>query len=320
MRYLRGVVERVDAMGEDGSPIRFVASTDGLARDGLIIPMDAWDLENYRKNPVVLWSHDYSGARPPIGRAQSVYVEEGRLMAEIVFDQTDEFARSIESKYRNGFLHTVSVGWDTQAMEPGRAPGVRGEVTRADLLDISAVPVPGDPNALISRQARALAQLAAAVEEGGIMESDPDVVGWSDTAAAMVSLYCDTTKRSGEEWSADYKRLSKAYARLGKTPPEPLDPSTLDLMGLEVVRGLFLENEAEMFPVVFDSEVRAGAVLSRENVADLRMAVEAIGRVMGRAIKVDPEMVEEGRAVEADPEVENEDALSIIYRSLGGQK
>ncbi len=318
MRYLRGVVERVDAVEEDGAPIRFVASTDGLARDGLIIPTEAWDLENYRKNPVVLWSHDYSGSRPPIGRAQSVYVEEGRLMADIVFDQSDEFARSIESKYRNGFLHTVSVGWDTQGMEPGRAPGVRGEVTRADLLDISAVPVPGDPNALISRQARALAQLAAAVEEGGIMQPDLEQVGWSDTAAAMVSLYCDTTDRTGEEWSADYKRLSRAYGRFGKVAPEPLEPMTLALMGTDTIRGLFLEGEAEMFPVVFDAEVRVGAVLSRENMADLQMAIEAIGRVMGRGVK--PDRVEEERTAVVAPEVEEDDALSSIYRSLGGLK
>lgn len=57
----------------------------------------------------------------------------------MTFDPDDEFARAIERKCRNGFLNTVSVGWDS-----------RGDTN--ELLDISAVPVPGDPDALMERQ------------------------------------------------------------------------------------------------------------------------------------------------------------------------
>jgi hypothetical protein len=134
------------AAGKPGDPLRFVASTEDVARDGLVIEAGGWDLQNYRKNPVFLWGHDMLGSRPPIGKAD-VTIADKRLLADIVFDQDDAFARQIESKYRNGFLNAVSVSWDTKRMEPGNPP----RVTKAELLEISGVPVPADPGALAQR-------------------------------------------------------------------------------------------------------------------------------------------------------------------------
>ncbi len=142
-----------------GTPLRFVASTEALARDGFSIRADGWQLDNYRKNPVVLWGHDYV-SRPPIGRA-AVQIEAGRLTSDIVFDQGDDFAREVERKYRDGFLHAVSVGWNTVEQD-GQT------VTRAELLDISAVPVPGDPDALIQRQTAAMRAYLDGVMQSGL--------------------------------------------------------------------------------------------------------------------------------------------------------
>lgn len=122
-------------------PITFLASTHNLARDGLIIEQGAWNLEPYRRNPVVLWGHDYRGDRPPIGKATDVRQEAAGLVADLVFDQGDPFARDIERKIREGYLNSVSVGWDTILQSGNR-------VTKAELLDISVVPVPGDSNAV----------------------------------------------------------------------------------------------------------------------------------------------------------------------------
>lgn len=161
--YVRGYVpddvRAAIGAGNPGSAIRFVASTADVARDGLSIAQDGWDLSAYKRNSLVLWHHDYMGNRPPIGRAEKVWVEDDRLMADVVFDQGDEFAREVERKYRQGFLNAVSVGWDTKQFEPAdaNAPFGGGKVVRAELLDISAVAIPGDPKALMERQKRALA-------------------------------------------------------------------------------------------------------------------------------------------------------------------
>ena len=169
-RFLRAMVE-VEA-SEEGGPIRFVASTGGTKRDGLDLDQDRWMLGNYRANPVVLWVHDYFGERLPIGRAE-VAIGEGRLIADVTFDQADAFAREVEGKYRRGFLNAVSVGWDEVAANeagewvPARSLGraVSEDEIRYDLLDVSAVPVPGDPGALMERERAGLRGLRVMLDE-----------------------------------------------------------------------------------------------------------------------------------------------------------
>ena len=137
------------AAGKPGDPIRFVASTEDTARDGMIIEASAWDLANFKRNPVFLWAHQMTGERPPIGKATDIFTRDRALIADIQFDQGDPFARQVEQKYRNGFLSAVSVSWDTRKMEPGPPP----RITKAELLEISAVPIPSDPGALAQRSA-----------------------------------------------------------------------------------------------------------------------------------------------------------------------
>jgi len=161
--YMRALLEAVEGEEQESGPIRFVASTGGVKRDGKDLRAESWRLANYRSNPVFLWAHDYMGHNLPIGRAD-VTVDGERLIASVVFDQEDEFARRVERKYRRGFLNAVSVGW-------GETDG------GYDLLDISAVPVPGDPDALMERQARAyraLAEQLNSVMQSGPQENDPE--------------------------------------------------------------------------------------------------------------------------------------------------
>ncbi|NKI20347.1 hypothetical protein HFN20_03700 [Paenibacillus dendritiformis] len=46
--------------------LRFIGSTETEDRDQDVIRATGWQLENYKKNPVFLWAHDYTV--PPIGR------------------------------------------------------------------------------------------------------------------------------------------------------------------------------------------------------------------------------------------------------------
>jgi hypothetical protein len=135
------------SQGRTGDPLRFTASTPGIARDGKSLRVEDWYLEDYRRNPVFLFAHQYT--LPPIGRAE-VSVAADRLIADVVFDQEDPFAREVERKYRRGFMNAVSVGWDEKVVN-GRK--------RLELLDISAVPVGADAQAVIERMRRQLAAL-----------------------------------------------------------------------------------------------------------------------------------------------------------------
>ena len=287
-QYLRAYHERADQSSDTG-PIRFIASTEGVGRDGLIINADGWQLDNFRANPVVLWAHDYGGGRPPIGRAD-VEVSGKKLMADVTFDPDDEFAQQIERKYRSGFLSAVSVGWDTIEMAPSDNPNMAGRVTKADLLDISAVPVPGDPSALKERQMRSIADVArwmeSVIETDDDEDPEPDEAAWTGTAVSMARLYLADASESEPERKRTYKRLARAYERMGKTAPEYLPLSTVDRLSLDELRGLFLANEPGLLPELF-TEARAGAVLSSRNHNDLETAVTLIQGVLARAVKTE---------------------------------
>ena len=107
-RFVEGFCLR-DYKKSDDKTLRFVAATEGTKGDGINLRMQGADLERFRKSPVIMWAHDYS--RPPIGRAD-VQVENGMLMADVTFDESDPFAADIARKYRDGFLSAVSVGFD----------------------------------------------------------------------------------------------------------------------------------------------------------------------------------------------------------------
>jgi hypothetical protein len=148
--YLRAYSTEQVREAKPGEPLRFTASTEGIKRDGKDLRAEDWYLENFRKNPVFLWVHDYMGHRLPLGRVPRVSIEERRMDIDVIFDQQDEFALQVEDKYRRGFLNAVSVGWDDIEIE---------DRARLDLMDISGVPVGGDPDALMERQYRALRNL-----------------------------------------------------------------------------------------------------------------------------------------------------------------
>lgn len=239
-QYLRALAEPPET---DTGPIRFVASTEGVKRDGKTLAVTDWTLDNYRANPVVLWAHDYWGERAPIGRADVLIdAERGALISDIAFDQEDPFARSIESKYRRGFMHTVSVGWD---------PVKTADGPRNDLLDISAVPVPGDPDALMERQARGLRNFGQSLVDLIDLEDEPIEDAeevWLGTALRMARLFTAAADDSVFDQRA-YQRLCRKYRRLGKTAPEV--PESIALLDRDSLRGLFLEGEADIVPELF---------------------------------------------------------------------
>lgn len=146
-RYTQGYCVR-DA--NTTGPLRFVAATSGVKGDGISLRMAGANLDRFSKSPVILWAHDYNSV--PIGRA-TAWVDGDSLMADIEFDQNDSFARKIEKKYRDGFLSAVSVGFDFNRIDRD------GTVNDWQLLEISAVPVPMDPDALLARQRTALRSL-----------------------------------------------------------------------------------------------------------------------------------------------------------------
>lgn len=140
--------------------LEFIASTDGAVRDGSILKQN-WELRNFRKNPLFLWGHDYSAL--PVGKVKSVKVQRGdggkQLHARVQFvpGELYPFAEQVRQFYESGYLHAVSVGFQPTQMrdltekereEFGVSNPWAQVFEKAELLEISAVTVPMDANAL----------------------------------------------------------------------------------------------------------------------------------------------------------------------------
>lgn len=151
---------------EDGLKVPFVISTGDLDRGNDKINPDGWDLDNYRKNPVVLWAHN-SWSQPPIAKSLREWVEDGKLKSEALFmpKELSSFSHMIGQMYQKGFMKAVSVGfmakkW-TWSKDKDRPLGIDFE--KQELLEYSAVPVPANPEALLEAK-------AAGIDTGPLFE------------------------------------------------------------------------------------------------------------------------------------------------------
>lgn len=141
---------------EEGVIDATIASTALLDRQGDVIDQDGWDIKNFMKNPVVLWGHNVREERPPIGKALKVWFEgEGKkkkLMFKTQFDMADEFAAEIYRKVKEGFINMVSVGFLPKEWEKldRNDPFSGNRFVSQELLEVSYVPVPANPQAAVS--------------------------------------------------------------------------------------------------------------------------------------------------------------------------
>jgi len=121
-----------------------VASTDVEDRHGEIVEVSGWDLKNFKKNPVLLWSHDHN--EPAIGIATRVWISrtkdssERKLMIKAKFHDITEKARAVKQLFEEGILNSFSVGFRPLEMEDNR-------FTSQELLEVSAVNVPANAEA-----------------------------------------------------------------------------------------------------------------------------------------------------------------------------
>lgn len=121
-----------------------IASSAVEDRQGEIVNVDGWDLKNFKKAPRLLWAHDHT--EPAIGKVTKTWYEgvgkAKKLMFEAIFQDVTEKARAIKQLVQDGFINTFSVGF-----KPLEIDG--NVITKSELLEISVVNVPANPEAMM---------------------------------------------------------------------------------------------------------------------------------------------------------------------------
>lgn len=151
----------------------FVFSDNSVDRYGDTIDARGWVLDKFLANPVALFGHDSGTVENVIGKARNVRVEGQRLIGEIEFMEAsvNPTAETVYQMVKAGYLNAVSVGFApiewSLAKDKSRPQGV--DFKKQELLEISIVPIPANPSALV--QAR-----AAGIEVDRLALVDPIAV------------------------------------------------------------------------------------------------------------------------------------------------
>jgi Caudovirus prohead serine protease len=159
-KQFRAFQSRINTVDDTNRTIEFAASTETPDRYGDVIRVDGWQLDNFQKNPVFLWAH--RSEDPPIGRIISATKDMSgtpTLVETVQFASPDvyPFADTVYKLYKAGFMNAVSVGFLPLQYEPlmtrpedeESAPFQSGwDYTTVEQLELSAVPVPANPEAL----------------------------------------------------------------------------------------------------------------------------------------------------------------------------
>ena len=162
-------ISKTKASDEDTGTFKVIISTEDFDRAGESIKINAWDLKNYKNNPVVLWGHSHM--QLPIGVATSVKKEGTNLVARGKF-ASHEFAQTIRKMYDMGIVRATSVGFIPKEFdETGKV------ITKAELLEFSFVSVPMNPNALSQLSATDISinsLISKGIFETKIVDSAPE--------------------------------------------------------------------------------------------------------------------------------------------------
>jgi hypothetical protein len=153
----------------------FISSDATLDRYGEIISPAGWNLDTYRRNPVFQNSHQYGNIIFTLGKALITEVRSAPstlnsqpstfLFQRIQFAvEANPVAKIAHALYAGGFLKAVSVGfiplrWEdapesssfsssSSSSSSSEVRQVRRRYLEQELLEVSAVAIPANPNAL----------------------------------------------------------------------------------------------------------------------------------------------------------------------------
>lgn len=166
--------------GEGGRNVySAIASTDALDRDYEVLIPKGVITENFVKNPVMLYIHQ--SRQLPVGRVLTLTTDETSVKFTFEFSE-DDVGQKVEKMYQTGFMNAFSVGFIPRAYVPvynlpDEVTSVEvelpdgskqlvdftkyekrpwGVIPQWELLEISPVPVPSNPEALLQRAAETI--------------------------------------------------------------------------------------------------------------------------------------------------------------------
>lgn len=148
VKQFQSIEIKSNTINEKARTVEVVASSEVEDRDGDIIKINGGELDNFIKNPVILFGHNYAGL--PVAKAVGVKIEDNQIILQIQFPEKEvyEFADTVFKMIKTGYLNAVSIGFipKKQAYDEELKAYV---VEKWEMLETSIVAVPANQDALI---------------------------------------------------------------------------------------------------------------------------------------------------------------------------
>lgn len=126
-----------------------IFSSDREDRHGDVVHQE-FDLKAFKKNPVFLDSHNYGSIERIIGRVKPISVKDGKLQGDIEFFVDNPLGALAAKAAEQGFLSATSIGFIPREFND------KGEMLKSELLEVSAVSVPANPDAVFDKAAETI--------------------------------------------------------------------------------------------------------------------------------------------------------------------
>jgi HK97 family phage prohead protease len=167
--------EKKTITGEDNKVediFTMIFSTPDKDRHGDIV-LQNFELDFYRKNPVLLDSHNYDSITHIIGRVNSIRVEANQLKGELEFALMNPKGQLAKDMVAGGFINTSSIGFIPKEFDN------EGKILKSELLENSLVSVPANAMALFEKKVKEITEEIEEVKKD--IKGEKSVIEIKDT-------------------------------------------------------------------------------------------------------------------------------------------
>jgi len=148
-KYLKALLE-LKKIDEDKATVDGIFSSANEDRHGDIV-VQTFDLKAFKKNPVILDSHDHQNADSVIGKAKGLKVVKNKLQGKIEFAvKENPKAKVIFDLIKGGYLNAFSIGFIPKEFDDNN------KILKSELLEISVVSVPANADCLVQAKAKGI--------------------------------------------------------------------------------------------------------------------------------------------------------------------
>ena len=137
--------------------LKFICSTNNVDFIGDRVYMKGINFDRFVKNPVFIYNHQKDEL--PLGKFLNLEVLNDSLIGEVEFwinpndvsewSEHDRFCKSVYEMYLKGFMSAVSISTFDIEFESNRFGGT--DILECELIEVSAVVIPMNENALIKK-------------------------------------------------------------------------------------------------------------------------------------------------------------------------